>query len=365
MAFLELQGVSAGYSKHELVLKNFSLSLEKGNLISLLGPSGCGKTTTLRIIAGFLTPVQGKVILEGKDITHTPPHKRNLGIVFQSYALFPHLSVFDNVAFGLRMRKLPKEEIARKVAKALQITDLSGLEHRLPSQLSGGQKQRVALSRALVIEPSLLLLDEPLSNLDAKLRVSMRAELSRIQKTLGITMIYVTHDQIEALSLSNEVVVMQGGRIEQKGPPHEIYQSPATPFVAQFLGYDNVMEARVQKFGREEWSLLVGDTALSLPSPSRVAGVFEPGSVREGDELEIRFRSEDGKLSPTPTPCSLPVTVLFGTFMGKAIQYLVRRGEGEYTVLSSEGPLYQEGQLAYLELDTNTWFIQRKEKPNG
>ncbi len=370
MGFLELEHVYAGYAKGEPVLKDFSFSVEKGTLVSLLGPSGCGKTTALRTIAGFLSPFQGVIRLEGRDITALPPHKRNIGLVFQNYALFPHLTVFDNVAFGLRMRKVSQGDIKTRVRKALEITDLSGLENRLPSQLSGGQRQRVALSRALVIEPNLLLLDEPLSNLDAKLRVSMRAELSRIQKTLGITMIYVTHDQVEALSLSNEVVVMQGGRIEQRGAPREIYRRPATPFVAQFLGYDNRMLATLIKKTSSQWVLKTTVEELSLPvSEGRVATVEGRDSTsqidstfpKEGEEVEILFRPEDVRLSDVPSSLSVKVTVLFGTFMGKGIQYLVRKGEEEYTVLCTEGPSYEEGQTLYLQLDPHTLFVKRKE----
>jgi ABC-type Fe3+/spermidine/putrescine transport system ATPase subunit len=235
MSFLELNNIEIEYDKGAPILKDFDLAAEKGEFLSLLGPSGCGKTTTLRTIAGFIEPFKGRVRIGDKDYTRTPPHKRNIGLVFQSYALFPHLSVFENVAFGLRMRHAKRDMIKSQVAKALAMVDLAGLESRLPSQLSGGQRQRVALARAVVIEPDLLLLDEPLSNLDAKLRVGMRAELHRLQRQLGITAIYVTHDQIEALSLSDRIVVMNKGRIEQIGKPEEIYYRPATPFVARFM----------------------------------------------------------------------------------------------------------------------------------
>jgi len=361
MAFLELKQITAGYSKHEPILRDFSLSVERGKLVSLLGPSGCGKTTTLRLIAGFLTPREGRIFLNGKDITQAPPHTRNIGLVFQSYALFPHLTVFDNVAFGLRMRKVPKDELVERVSKALSITDLSGLEHRFPSQLSGGQRQRVALSRALVIEPSLLLLDEPLSNLDAKLRVGMRAELSRIQKNLEITMIYVTHDQVEALSLSDEVVVMQGGRIEQIGSPHQIYRYPATPFVARFLGFDNRLQGTVTAVNPDYGVLSVRGQQFTF---SMKAVPNEPehfSFLQEGEDVEILFRPEDARIEESSGPNSLEVRVLFGTFLGKAVQYLVRFQDQEMTVLCSEGYRFQEGQRAFLRLDPNTWFLVRKE----
>jgi len=361
MAFLELKQITAGYSKQEMILRDFSLAVEKGKLVSLLGPSGCGKTTTLRLIAGFLTPREGRIFLNGKDITQSPPHTRNIGLVFQSYALFPHLTVFDNVAFGLRMRKVPKDELSERVSKALSITDLSGLEHRLPSQLSGGQRQRVALSRALVIEPSLLLLDEPLSNLDAKLRVGMRAELSRIQKTLGITMIYVTHDQVEALSLSDEVVVMQGGKIEQIGSPQQIYRYPTTPFVARFLGFDNRLKGTITGVNPPFGVLSLGGKEFSFSLKESLLGLGHPSSLQEGEEVEVLFRPEDARIEESPIPNSLEVRVLFGTFLGKAVQYLVRFQDQELTVLCSEGYRFQEGQRAFLRLDPTTWFLVRKE----
>ncbi len=361
MAFLELQQISAGYNRHEPVLLDFSLSVEKGKLISLLGPSGCGKTTTLRLIAGFITPFTGKVVLNGKDITKAPPHTRNIGLVFQSYALFPHLTVFDNIAFGLRMRKVPRDEINERVFKTLSIVDLKGLEHRFPSQLSGGQRQRVALSRALVIEPSLLLLDEPLSNLDAKLRIGMRAELSRIQKTLGITMIYVTHDQVEALSLSDEVVVMQMGRVEQIGPPQELYQRPSTPFVARFLGYDNHLTGTLEEVQPNRWVCNVWQKEFLLPENCSIHGAGSLRTLSSGTPVEILFRPEDARLEEAPSAESLEVKVLFGTFLGKSVQYLVEVQDQEITVICSEGRTFKEGQTAYLRLDPNTWFLLGKE----
>lgn len=227
MSFIELTNIDAGYEKGKPILKDFHVSVEQGELVSLLGPSGCGKTTTLRTIAGFIMAEKGKVVIGGRDYSNVPPNKRNIGLVFQNYALFPHLSVYDNVAYGLRRRKVAKELIPEKIANVLKLVSLTGYEKRLPSELSGGQRQRVALARSIVIEPDLLLLDEPLSNLDAKLRDEMRAELSRLQHQLGITMIYVTHDQVEALSLSSRIIVMNEGNIEQMGTPEDIYERPA------------------------------------------------------------------------------------------------------------------------------------------
>jgi putative spermidine/putrescine transport system ATP-binding protein len=222
-----------------------SLETEAGEFLSLLGPSGCGKTTTLRCIAGFVDPDAGRVRIGGEDVTREPPYRRQIGMVFQSYALFPHLSVFENVAFGLRIRRRPTDEVTGRVEQALDLVRLGGFGGRLPKALSGGQQQRVALARALVYEPRVLLLDEPLSNLDARLRVEMRMEIRALQRRLGLTAIYVTHDQEEALSVSDRIVVMREGRIEQVGSPWEVYHRPATPFVANFVGTANVLSADV------------------------------------------------------------------------------------------------------------------------
>src|SRR5918995_1088745 len=220
-----------------------NLDMPPGEFFSLLGPSGCGKTTTLRLIAGFERPDEGQILLDGVDMVHTPPHKRNVNTVFQNYALFPHLSVADNVGFGLRYKDVSKQEAKKLVSDALELVRLQGLERRRPSQLSGGQQQRVALARALVLNPSVLLLDEPLGALDAKLRKALQIELKALQEEVGITFIYVTHDQEEALTMSDRLAVMSAGRIEQIGAPRDVYEDPTTVFVADFLGVSNLMDA--------------------------------------------------------------------------------------------------------------------------
>ncbi|HUQ78212.1 MAG TPA: ABC transporter ATP-binding protein [Patescibacteria group bacterium] len=244
MSFLELQGIQKRFGA-SIAVEDFNLSAEKGEFVSFLGPSGCGKTTTLRMIAGFEQPSAGTISIDGVDITHRPPNRRNVGMVFQSYALFPNMTVADNVGFGLRVRKRPKDQIRKRVGELLELINLPDKGARYPWQLSGGQQQRVALARALAIEPEVLLLDEPLSALDAKIRVALRKEIRTIQRQLGITTVYVTHDQEEAMSLSDRVVVMSEGRIEQIGPPPEIYNFPATPFVASFVGTLNLLPAAV------------------------------------------------------------------------------------------------------------------------
>src|SRR5712675_2750335 len=241
MAFLELEKLSKRFGA-QIAVDDLSLDVEKGEFVSLLGPSGCGKTTTLQMIAGFVEPTSGAVRLEGRDLLAMKPAKRGLGIVFQSYALFPHMTVAENVGFGLEMQGVAAVERARRVGETLELVGLAAFTGRFPRQLSGGQQQRVALARALVIRPQILLLDEPLSNLDAKLREEMQVELRQIQRTVGTTTILVTHDQGEAMALSDRIVVMNHGRAEQIGPPHEAYERPATPFVAGFLGKTNLVK---------------------------------------------------------------------------------------------------------------------------
>src|SRR5215218_1569408 len=251
MSFLELTGVQKRFG-NAVAVENFDLTMEKGEFVSFLGPSGCGKTTTLRMIAGFEQPSAGVITIDGQDVTYVPPTKRNVGMVFQSYALFPNMTVADNVGFGLKVRKRPKEQIKKRVTELLEIVNLPDKGGRYPYQLSGGQQQRVALARALAFEPQVLLLDEPLSALDAKIRVALRHEIRSIQRQLGITTVYVTHDQEEALSLSDRVVVMSEGRMEQVGTPFEIYNFPSTAFVASFVGTLNILDGEIVDAGRGE-----------------------------------------------------------------------------------------------------------------
>jgi len=245
MSFLTLTGVQKHFPGGVVAVEDFDLDAVRGEFVSFLGPSGCGKTTTLRMIAGFEKPTGGTITVDGKDITYRPPNQRNVGMVFQSYALFPNMSVADNIGFGLKVRKRPKSDIDRRVGELVELMHLEGRADRFPWQLSGGQQQRVALARALAIEPQVLLLDEPLSALDAKIRIVLRKEIRSIQRQLGITTVYVTHDQEEALSLSDRVVVMSEGHIEQIGTPSEIYNFPSTAFVASFVGTLNLVNAGV------------------------------------------------------------------------------------------------------------------------
>ena len=241
---LELRQVSKRFGSHE-ALKDASFIINAGEFMTFLGPSGCGKTTCLRLISGFDTPSSGRIFIDGKDVTFDPPYRRDVNQVFQSYALFPHLTIYENIAFGLRMKRVAQADITRRVDRVVQMTALGDFVNRKPAQLSGGQRQRVALARAIVCEPKVLLLDEPLSALDAKLRNQMRLELKQLQKKLGITFIYVTHDQEEALTMSDRVAVINAGRVEQIGTVNEIYYKPATRFVASFIGETNIVEAQI------------------------------------------------------------------------------------------------------------------------
>jgi putative spermidine/putrescine transport system ATP-binding protein len=270
-----------------------SLDIEEGSFVTLLGPSGCGKTTTLRMIAGLLDPSEGEISIKGKRVNDVPIHKRNLGLVFQNYALFPHKTVADNVAFGLNYRNVGKEEARRKVAEALELVQLPDLGARYPKELSGGQQQRIALARAIVIEPDVLLLDEPLSALDANLREDMRVELKRIQQSIGVTTVFVTHDQTEALAMSDQIIVMSEGRVEQIGAPEEVYNTPATEFVAQFLGASNLLSAKCT-------AVEAGEVQLDLPSFPRIV---IPGKRARGSPDRAR---SGWSSAPRNCICSLP-----------------------------------------------------------
>ncbi|MFT8459216.1 MAG: ABC transporter ATP-binding protein [Liquorilactobacillus ghanensis] len=242
MANLKVENLAKSYDGETNILEDISFNVSDGEFVSILGPSGCGKTTTLRIIAGLLEQTSGRVFVDGEDINRIPVYKRSFGMVFQSYALFPHMTVFDNIAFGLKMRKISSSEIKKRVSKILKITGLNNLIDRFPAELSGGQQQRVSLARALVIQPRILLMDEPLSNLDAKLRVQMREEIRNLQQQFKITVLFVTHDQEECFAISDKVLVMKNGKIEQFDTPQQIYHYPATKYVAQFIGYENFIE---------------------------------------------------------------------------------------------------------------------------
>jgi putative spermidine/putrescine transport system ATP-binding protein len=328
MAFLELNQVRKAFNQN-VVVQNFDLAIDRGEFVSFLGPSGCGKTTTLRMVAGFELPSGGSIKIEGKDITHLRPNQRNVGMVFQSYALFPNMTVAQNVAFGLKVAKWQAAEIGPRVEEMLNIIKLPHLSARYPYQLSGGQQQRVALARALAVKPQVLLLDEPLSALDAKIRVSLREEIRSLQRKLGITTIYVTHDQEEALSMSDRIVVMNEGRVDQVGVPFEIYNHPKTRFVANFVGTLSVLNGTVvdaaggvldvggQKIvaGRGFPNGKAGEPcAVSLrPEAARLEGFGGQGAVTNNSDLATRNR--------------LTGTIEDVAFLGSVVRIKVRLGD--------------------------------------
>ena len=327
MSFLRLANVSKFYGA-VCAVESMNLSVEKGEFVTLLGPSGCGKTTTLQMIAGFAEVSSGQILLAGQDITQTKPNSRGLGIVFQSYALFPHMTVFDNVSFGLEMRRMPKAERTQRVAQALALVHLEQHADRYPRELSGGQRQRVALARALVIEPSVLLLDEPLSNLDAKLREEMQYELRKIQRKVGITTIMVTHDQSEAMSISDRVVVMQNGRVTQTDAPYTLYEQPQSSFISKFVGKTNLMHGRVHHRAAVS-QVAVGLSMLDVETAAAM-------SVATGDPLVLSLRPE--KINCVPAGQGLVdgvVTARF--FLGSQWLYQLSTPLGDLMVLSPNG----------------------------
>ena len=292
-----------------------SIDVAAGEFFSLLGPSGCGKTTTLRMIGGFELPTAGRILLRDRDITMDPPDKRPVNMVFQSYALFPHLDVGENVAFGLRRHGVAKAEIGRRVGEALELVRLGGYERRRPNQLSGGQQQRVALARALVNQPTVLLLDEPLGALDLKLRRQLQVELKRIQVEVGITFVYVTHDQEEALTMSDRIAIMHAGKVEQLGTPEDLYERPATRFVADFIGTTNLLQGRVEADG--EVRLSTGELATCAHD-----------GIAPGTDIEISIRPESVTLVPATADGAIRGTVEQAAYLGNTVSYLVRTAGG-------------------------------------
>lgn len=344
-------------------VKDVSLEVEQGEFISLLGPSGCGKTTTLRMIAGFADASSGSIYLGGRNVTFDPPFRRNTGMVFQSYALFPHMSVEQNIAFGLRMRKVDKAEIPERIQRVLGLIHLEGYEKRMPRELSGGQQQRVALARALAIEPEVLLLDEPLSNLDAKLREGMRIEIKRIQQEVGITTVFVTHDQEEALVLSDRIFVMNEGRVVEEGAPMDIYSRPSSAFAGLFIGHSNTLRGIVAASEGQHLVIKCGEdlTFRSAHTPNL-------SDFSQGEEVLALVRQERMRLHTDtnghadPSANSITAEVSLVTFLGPIIEYICMVGHQEIRVRRpNEGslPAVSPGEKVQIEWDPADCVVVR------
>ncbi len=333
---ITVKGLTKRFGPLEVV-SNVGFSIEEGEMFTLLGPSGCGKTTLLRLIAGFYTPDEGEVQFDGRKVNDLPPHERGIGMVFQNYALWPHMTVYENAAYGLKLRKVAPDEIGARIRAVLENVKLSGMEHRYPGQLSGGQQQRVALARALVLNPKMLLLDEPLSNLDAKIRIQVRAEIRKLQKALGITTVYVTHDQEEALTLSDRIAVFNKGKLLQVGPPKSLYERPQNRFVADFIGINNLAEGTVEAADASQpWLRLKTGFGELLAVPDE--------RFRPGDRCVVSVRPENAALDGVPAPGSNLVRgqIVFAAYLGNALRYDVDLGQGVLFKVDIRDPWHHE-----------------------
>ena len=344
---VDLKNISVSFDGDQII-KNLNLYIRDGEFITFLGPSGCGKTTTLRVIGGFLQPDSGDVIFEGKKINGVPPHKRQVNTIFQRYALFPHLNVYENIAFGLKIRKLGKEQIEKKVKEMLELVNLKGFEERMIESLSGGQQQRVAIARALAVDPKVLLLDEPLGALDLKLRKDMQAELKKIQKSLGITFIYVTHDQEEALSMSDTIVVMDAGKIQQIGTPTDVYNEPKNAFVADFIGESNIVDGIMRKDEVVEFS-------------GHVFECLDKGFGAD-EAVDVVVRPEDVDVVPVEKGM-LTGTVTSVTFKGVHYEIIVDIGGFLWMIQSTD--IQNVGDKIGLLIEPDAIHIMKKSEYSG
>lgn len=355
-AYLELRNISKsfrdGRGNRVEAVHDLSLQVQRGEFVTIIGPSGCGKTTTLRMVSGIEDPDSGEILLEGKRLTGVPPQERNMPMVFQSYALFPHMTIFDNIAYGLKLRNMSRDQIATDVAEACRMVNLSGVQKRYPGELSGGQQQRVALARALVLKPEIILFDEPLSNLDAKLRIQTRTEIKRVQQAMGVTALYVTHDQSEALSLSDNIVIMDHGKIAQSGSPETVYNSPASPFVSDFIGNANFFDGEVSKAGAQTLEVHAAGHTFSVPIERCDSG------LEAGSAVRLAVKPELVSISREKSPFA--VTVDVASFVGPITEYKL-----QFEVDSSDSPriitaiesnvegfttVYHAGEQVYMHL---------------
>ena len=325
-----------------VALKPLSLEIEPGTLCTLLGPSGCGKTTTLRLIAGLESASDGRILIGGEDVTHLSATYRRVSMVFQSYALFPHMTVLENVSYGLSVKRMPKAEATARAEAGLEMVGLKGFGHRLPSELSCGQQQRVAVARAIVLEPEVLLLDEPLSNLDAKLRRHVREEIRQIQQRLGLTAVYVTHDQEEAMAVSDRIIVMNKAEIAQAGTPRDLYEQPASSFIADFIGDANLLDVEVFAAG-EETTVRLLDRSFSLPRPTRLNG-----------SAKLVLRPHQVRLSLIASESSIPAEISYAAYLGNCIQYTLQTEAGEiFAILPPNGAPFSKMETVHV-----TWEAQ-------
>ncbi|MFC0217126.1 ABC transporter ATP-binding protein [Pseudochelatococcus lubricantis] len=353
--FLDLTGVTVSYGSTR-VLEGIDLGIGKGEFVALLGASGCGKTTLLRTIAGFIVPDAGTVSVGGHDVTRLPPDRRGMALMFQSYALWPHMTVAQNIGYGLKLRRQSRADIARRVGEIAAMLGLQGLEARKPASLSGGQRQRVALGRSLAVDPEILLLDEPLSNLDARIRLSLRHEIRTLQQRMGITAVHVTHDREEAMVMADSIVILDKGRIAQRGTPEEVYNRPASAFVAAFMGAENVLTLS---------GSASGEGFAIAPGPFN-AGCLVPGPLPTGG-VEVRFRAEAGTLGPADAPppedgrtLRLAGHVVSTSYPGGIWRHAVRLGEGAAdgaTVLVDAPHPVAQGQAVSVLLPPDTFFV--------
>jgi ABC-type Fe3+/spermidine/putrescine transport system ATPase subunit len=346
MPGVRLEGLTKRFGK-TVAIENINLDIQDGEILTFLGPSGCGKTTTLRCIAGLLIPDEGDVYLGDERVTNLPPEKRKLGLVFQNYALWPHMTVFQNLAFGLELRKVPKAEIRQRIEQSLALVRLSGLHERFPRQLSGGQQQRVALARALVLEPRLLLLDEPLSNLDAQLREEMRFELRELQKNLGITSVYVTHDQAEALVLSDRIAILQAGELVQVAPPSEIYSQPGNRFVAGFVGLSSFMEGTIV-----QWTETSGQVIVRTEDGIEIRAHSDRHQLHQAVTVAIRPEHiqvhAQRPADPSPQLNILQGAVQRSAYLGDVIDYRVQVGQWVLRTHTDTDTVLQESDPVFL-----------------
>jgi len=351
MAMIEIKELTKRYGG-VIAVDNVNLDINKGELVTLLGPSGCGKTTTLRCIAGLEVPEEGEIRIDGEIVTSVkngifvPPSKRKIGMVFQNYAVWPHMKVFDNIAYGLKLQKLPKDEIKRRVKEVLELVGLEGLEDRYPTQLSGGQQQRVALARALVIQPRVLLLDEPLSNLDAKLRERMRFEIRSLVKKTGITAVYVTHDQAEAIVISDRIVIMNKGKIMQIGQPEEVYKNPANTFVADFIGISNFIPGKLV-------AIINGTRGIVETDFGQHVHCLVSTRLKKDDKTFVLVRPENIQIfkDNPPPENSFKVRIKYRVYLGSIIYYWVTLGDTEIRVQAPPEAGYKEGEEVYIHFN--------------